>query len=119
MSLFEEDLRVAGKAHWTERITAFRRRSRRTFVIAAHARRAPQQTVPVVSVQNKYNIADRTHEGVLHFCEKHHLGFIPWFPMEQGKLNRPGSVLERADAMPELFTNFCPRTARPSELGPI
>jgi pyridoxine 4-dehydrogenase len=55
-----------------------------------------QKTVSIVSVQNKYNIADRTHEGVLHFCEKHHLGFIPWFPMEQGKLNRPGSVLERA-----------------------
>jgi pyridoxine 4-dehydrogenase len=55
-----------------------------------------QKTVPIVSVQNKYNIADRTHEGVLHFCEKHHLGFIPWFPMEQGKLNRPGSVLEHA-----------------------
>lgn len=55
-----------------------------------------QKTVPIVSVQNKYNIADRTHEGILHFCEKHHLGFIPWFPMEQGKLNRPGSVLERA-----------------------
>jgi pyridoxine 4-dehydrogenase len=55
-----------------------------------------QKTVAIVSVQNKYNIADRTHEGVLHFCEKHHLGFIPWFPMEQGKLNRSGSVLERA-----------------------
>jgi pyridoxine 4-dehydrogenase len=55
-----------------------------------------QKAVAIVSVQNKYNIADRTHEGVLHFCEKHHLGFIPWFPMEQGKLNRPGSVLERA-----------------------
>ena len=55
-----------------------------------------QKTVAIVSVQNKYNIADRTHEGVLHFCEKHHLGFIPWFPMEQGKLNKPGSVLERA-----------------------
>jgi pyridoxine 4-dehydrogenase len=55
-----------------------------------------QKTVAIVSVQNKYNVADRTHEGVLHFCEKHHLGFIPWFPMEQGKLNKPGSVLERA-----------------------
>jgi pyridoxine 4-dehydrogenase len=55
-----------------------------------------QKAVAIVSVQNKYNIADRTHEGVLHFCEKHHLGFIPWFPMEQGKLNRSGSVLEDA-----------------------
>ncbi len=55
-----------------------------------------QRTVPIVSVQNKYNIADRTHEGVLKFCEKQGIGFIPWFPMEQGKLNRPGSVLEQA-----------------------
>ena len=55
-----------------------------------------QKTVSIVSVQNKYNIADRTHEAVLQFCEKYHLGFIPWFPMEQGKLNKPGSVLDEA-----------------------
>jgi pyridoxine 4-dehydrogenase len=55
-----------------------------------------QRTVPIVSVQNKYSIADRTHEGVLKFCEKQSIGFIPWFPMEQGKLNKPGSVLEQA-----------------------
>jgi aryl-alcohol dehydrogenase-like predicted oxidoreductase len=63
-----------------------------------------QKTVPIVSVQNKYNIADRTHEGVLQFCEKHHLGFIPWFPMEQGKLTRPGSVLEQAAKSHKLST---------------
>src|ERR1700732_3446878 len=44
-----------------------------------------QKTVAIVSVQNKYNIADRTHESVLQFCETHNLGFIPWFPMEQGQ----------------------------------
>jgi pyridoxine 4-dehydrogenase len=55
-----------------------------------------QKTVPIVSVQNKYNIADRTHESVLQFCEKHQLGFIPWFPMEQGKLSKPGSILDQA-----------------------
>ena len=55
-----------------------------------------QKTVRIVSVQNKYNIADRTHESVLQYCQNHDLGFIPWFPMEQGKLNKPGSVLEQA-----------------------
>jgi pyridoxine 4-dehydrogenase len=54
------------------------------------------KTAPIVSVQNKYNIGDRTHEEVLQHCEKQNLGFIPWFPMEAGKLNRPGSVLEKA-----------------------
>jgi pyridoxine 4-dehydrogenase len=55
-----------------------------------------QKTVKVVSVQNKYNIGDRTHEDVLTYCDKHQLGFIPWFPMEAGKLNQPGSRLEKA-----------------------
>ncbi len=54
------------------------------------------KTVAIVSVQNKYNIADRTHEAVLQYCAKHNLGFIPWFPMEAGKLSRPGSVLDQA-----------------------
>ena len=54
------------------------------------------KAAPIVSVQNKYNIADRTHEEVLQYCERHSLGFIPWFPMEAGKLNRPGSVLDQA-----------------------
>ena len=50
-----------------------------------------EKTAKIVSVQNKYNIADRTHEEVLQYCEKNNLGFIPWFPMEAGKLNKPGS----------------------------
>jgi pyridoxine 4-dehydrogenase len=63
-----------------------------------------QKTVPIVSVQNKYNIADRTHESVLQFCEKQGLGFIPWFPMEQGKLNKPGRVLEQAAKLHKATT---------------
>jgi pyridoxine 4-dehydrogenase len=55
-----------------------------------------QRIVSVVSVQNKYNIGDRTHEEVLQHCEKNNLAFIPWFPMDAGKLSRPGSVLEKA-----------------------
>ena len=63
-----------------------------------------QKTVAIVSVQNKYNIADRTHETVLQFCEKQGLGFIPWFPMEQGKLNNPGSALEQAAKLHKATT---------------
>jgi pyridoxine 4-dehydrogenase len=55
-----------------------------------------QKTAPIVSVQNQYNIADRSHESVLQFCETHKLGFIPWAPMESGRLSKPGSPLERA-----------------------
>jgi pyridoxine 4-dehydrogenase len=56
---------------------------------------AARQVVPVVSVQNHYNIANRTADGLLAYCEEHQIGFIPWFPLESGKLSRPGGPLER------------------------
>jgi pyridoxine 4-dehydrogenase len=52
--------------------------------------------MPIVSVQNRYNIGDREHEDVLEYCEKHNLAFIPWFPVAAGKLTRPGGALDKA-----------------------
>src|SRR6202007_2874088 len=40
-----------------------------------------QKIVPIVSIQNRYSIADRGAEDVLNYCEKQNLGFIPWFPL--------------------------------------
>lgn len=48
---------------------------------------------PVVSVQNKYNLADREWEGVLDHCERQNIGFIPWFPLQTGKLAGAGGPL--------------------------
>jgi len=56
---------------------------------------AARRLVPVASVQNHYNIANRSADGVLAYCEQHHIGFIPWFPLASGKLSRPGGPLER------------------------
>src|SRR5690242_923270 len=50
--------------------------------------------VRVVSVQNQYNLADRKHEEVLNYCEKHNLAFIPWFPVGAGQLTKPGGPLD-------------------------
>ena len=41
---------------------------------------------PVVSVQNRYNLADREWEAVLEHCEREGIGFIPWYPLQTGKL---------------------------------
>jgi pyridoxine 4-dehydrogenase len=54
-----------------------------------------RHVVPVVSVQNHYNIANRAADGLLAYCEEHQIGFIPWFPLASGKLSRPGGPLER------------------------
>jgi aryl-alcohol dehydrogenase-like predicted oxidoreductase len=48
----------------------------------------------IVSVQNRYNIADREHEPVLDHCDREGIGFIPWFPLATGRLARPGSPLQ-------------------------
>jgi len=53
-----------------------------------------QQIVPIVSVQNRYNLTDRDSEDVLDFCEREGIGFIPWFPLATGDLARPGGPLD-------------------------
>ncbi|MFG1746049.1 aldo/keto reductase [Micromonospora chalcea] len=55
---------------------------------------AAREIVPIVSVQNLYNLADRGAEDVLAHCERHDLAFIPWFPIATGNLARPGGPLD-------------------------
>jgi len=56
---------------------------------------AARRTVPVVSVQNQYNIALRGADDVIDHCEQFGIGFIPWFPLASGKLSRPGGPLDQ------------------------
>jgi pyridoxine 4-dehydrogenase len=53
-----------------------------------------RQIVEVVSVQNRYNIADRASEDVLEVCERDGLAFLPWFPLATGDLAKPGGPLD-------------------------
>jgi pyridoxine 4-dehydrogenase len=43
-----------------------------------------RKVLPIVSVQNRYNIGDRQSEKALIYCEKEGLGFLPWFPVGGG-----------------------------------
>jgi pyridoxine 4-dehydrogenase len=45
-----------------------------------------RQIVPIVSVQNRYSLADRHSESVLDACERDGLAFLPWFPLALGRL---------------------------------
>ena len=55
---------------------------------------AASKVFKVATVQNRYNLVDRTSEDVLDYCEKKGIGFIPWFPLAAGKLASPGSLLD-------------------------
>ncbi|RLJ80661.1 aldo/keto reductase [Pedobacter alluvionis] len=43
-----------------------------------------QDILPIVSVQNLYNLSNRQWEGVLDFTAEQGLAFIPWFPLASG-----------------------------------
>jgi len=48
--------------------------------------------VPVVSVQNMYNVGQRNHEPLVSHCESTARAFIPWFPVAAGPLAREGGA---------------------------
>jgi pyridoxine 4-dehydrogenase len=55
-----------------------------------------RKAVPIVSVQNRYNLMDREWEPVLEACERHGIAFIPWYPLGAGALDGDGeSARER------------------------
>ena len=49
--------------------------------------RAAQQITPVVSVQNRYNAADRQSESMVDLCELEQIAFLPWAPIQQADSN--------------------------------
>jgi pyridoxine 4-dehydrogenase len=67
-----------------------------------------RRIVPIVSVQNRYNLADRSSEDVLRVCTREGMAFIPWAPLASGstarlegsraKENEPGKALEQVAA---------------------
>ena len=44
-----------------------------------------RKVLPIVSVQNRYNLGDRKSEKAIDYCEKENLGFLPWFPVGGGR----------------------------------
>jgi pyridoxine 4-dehydrogenase len=56
-----------------------------------------RKVLPIVSVQNRYNITDRESEDVLRYCEKEKMGFLPWAPVGgsgRSSLTKGGNPLE-------------------------
>ncbi len=53
-----------------------------------------QRLTPIVSVQNRYSLLERTSEALLRECEEQGLAFLPWRPIEGGAMSGP--VLEIA-----------------------
>ncbi|MEM6785498.1 MAG: aldo/keto reductase [Bacteroidota bacterium] len=53
----------------------------------------------VATVQNRYSLGHREHEAVVEYCEAHGIGFIPWYPLDAGKLSDSAVLAETATAL--------------------
>jgi aryl-alcohol dehydrogenase-like predicted oxidoreductase len=56
-----------------------------------------KKVLPIVSIQNRYNIEDRGSEEALNYCEKEKMGFLPWAPIGgsgRNSLGKTGNALE-------------------------
>ena len=60
-------------------------------VSAAEIDRA-RRVVPIVSIQNRYNVGDRKWDAEVDYCEREGLAFIPWFPLSAGALAEGGAL---------------------------
>ena len=58
-----------------------------------------RQIVPIVSVQNRYSLADRGSEDVLRHCEQHGIAFLPWYPLGDGSALRLSKVKKLAEKL--------------------
>ena len=62
-----------------------------------------RKVATIVSVQNRYSLADRSSEQVLNECEKLRIAFLPWYPLGAGsalKVSRVKKLAERMRATP-------------------
>lgn len=57
-----------------------------------------RKLTPIVTVQNRYNLADRASEDMVDICLRENIGFIPWFPLATGDLSRDQGLLAQIAA---------------------
>ncbi|MFC4113198.1 aldo/keto reductase [Nonomuraea zeae] len=53
-----------------------------------------RRVVEIAGVQNRYNLSNRSSEGVLEHCAEQGIAFIPYSPIAKGSLAAPGSPVE-------------------------
>ncbi|HEV3215062.1 MAG TPA: aldo/keto reductase [Vicinamibacterales bacterium] len=83
-----------------------------------------KKVFPVVSVQNRYNVADRSWEAVVDYCDRQRIGFIPWSPLQAGNVAKTGlghfarSLLGRSDRRTAIVAQIAKRLgATPSQIA--
>jgi pyridoxine 4-dehydrogenase len=62
---------------------------------------AAREVIPVAAVQNAYNVADRTYDDVVDYCEEKGIVFVPYYPLKGDGPPALAEIAETHDATPE------------------
>src|SRR5688572_28885860 len=60
---------------------------------------AARKIAPIVSVQNRYSLTDRSSQAVLDHCEDLGIVFLPWYPLGDGEVLRKKKVAALASKL--------------------
>jgi aryl-alcohol dehydrogenase-like predicted oxidoreductase len=85
--------------------------------VGVEAIKRARESVPLASVQNRYNLTDRSSEAVLDLCEREGLGFIPWAPLANGSLARRVGQRGPAQRLAMAIARRLPRRVVSSATG--
>ena len=60
-----------------------------------------RQVVPIAAVQNRYSLAERTHEEVVDHCAEQGIVFVPFFPLRGTDAPAVAEIAGRHGATPQ------------------
>ncbi|MET0972232.1 MAG: aldo/keto reductase [Thermoleophilaceae bacterium] len=63
-----------------------------------------RSVVPIAAVQNEYNLSERKSDGVVDFCERENIAFVPFFPLRGAAPAQLDEIASRYDATPQQIT---------------
>ena len=62
--------------------------------VTVHEIEQAREIAEIVTVQNLHNLTYRKSAGVLDYCTENGIGFIPWFPIANGRLAASGGPVD-------------------------
>jgi pyridoxine 4-dehydrogenase len=62
---------------------------------------AAREVVPIAAVQNHYNVAERSSDDVVDYCEENGIVFVPYYPLKGDRPPALGQIAESHHASPE------------------
>ena len=81
--------------------------------------RLAERITPIVSIQNRYNVSDRSSEPIVDLCEQETLVFLPWAPIQDAERGRAVSGAARRHGVGERQVVLAWLLARSPQILPI